>query len=257
MANKQPTREQIAQLKRRAAPINYSNISVNEMGQLQERAALLDQRIVEGYGCIWGQPNQHGEIVLRGAYAKSIAELGPGSNSNYQIKFRDEHGRACALFEVLKEDEIGLYFKTKPLDPVQWCDDLLVQLRSGTINNFSNGFKYIWDKIEYDSENDLLVITEARLFEISAVAIPSDMNTFAVRTAEEKEFLFDDTEDFILTLPKSMQLDARKLISRYNSLIAVEPLAQRQQHLPKDEPKATGIDYAALRAEISQHSLIL
>jgi len=184
------TREQLSQLKKRSAPINYGTVSVNECGMLQERNNLLDQRIVEGYGCIWGSKNDYGEIVVRGAYTKSIKDNGPGSNSNYQIKFRDEHGRACALFEVLIEDEIGLYFKTKPLDNVQWCDDLLVQLRSGTINNFSNGFKFLWDRIEYDAEQDALVILEARLFEISAVAIPADMETFAMRSNENKEILF-------------------------------------------------------------------
>lgn len=247
------TPEQIRQLKKRSAPINYSNVSVNECGELEERAALLDQRIVEGYGCIWGVRNSHGEIFVRGAFAKSIQEMGPGSKSNYHIKFRDEHGRACALFDVLAEDEIGLYFKTKPLDNVQWCDDLLVQLRSGTINNFSNGFKYIWDKIEYDTENDALVILEARLFEVSAVAIPSDTETFALRSAQDPEILFDDTEKFIITLPHSFQLEARHIFARYNSL--KEPVEHRKTPLTT-EPKAAGIDYSALRAELKQNSLL-
>lgn len=254
---KKATQQQISQLKKRSAPINYSTVSVNEMGQLQERASLLNQRIVEGYGCIWGVRNDYGEMVVRGAYAKSIQEMGPGTNSNYQIKFRDEHGRACALFDVLKEDEIGLYFRTKPLDEVQWCDDLLTQLRSGTINNFSNGFKFIWDKIEYDTDNDALVILEARLFEISAVAIPADMETFAIRSIEDVEILNEQTENFIISLPPHKQLEARKLFTRYTSLSQTEPLEQRRKALREEiEPSAAGIDYSALRTEISQHSLL-
>ena len=247
------TPEQIRQLKKRSAPINYSNVSVNQLGQLETRSALLDQRIVEGYGCIWGVRNSHGEIFVRGAFAKSIQEMGPGAQSNYHIKFRDEHGRACALFDTLIEDEIGLYFKTKPLDDVQWANDLLVQLRSGTINNFSNGFRYIWDKIEYDTENDALVILEARLFEISAVAIPSDLETFACRAAEDPEKLFDDTEEFIITLPRAIQLEARRIFARYTSL--KEPVEQRNIPLAT-EPNATGIDFFALRAELKQNSLL-
>jgi uncharacterized protein len=248
------TQEQIRQLKRRSAPINYSNVSVNQCGELESRSALLDERIVEGYGCIWGVKNSHGEIFLRGAFSKSIQEMGPGATSSYHIKFRDEHGRACALFDVLIEDEIGLYFKTKPLDAVQWADDLLVQLRSGTINNFSNGFRYIWDKIEYDTEQDALVIIEARLFEISAVAIPSDLATYACRSADDFENLLDETEKFIITLPRAIQLEARKIFARYTSL--AEPVEHRNTPLD-NEPNAEGdIDYSALIAELKTRSVI-
>lgn len=239
--------KRINERKASAMPIAYSNVSVNELGQLQERSALLDQRIVEGYGCIWGQKNSHGEIFVRGCFAKSISENGPQSNANYQIKFRDEHGRACALFETLIEDEIGLYFRTKPLDNVQWCNDLLTQLRSGTINNFSNGFKYVWDKVEWNDDDDALMLIEARLFEISAVAIPSDMATFAIRSAEEPEYLQEETEDFIYSLPKSKQLECRKIIARNISLALQEkPQPPKALHLEADKPEERGIDYKFL-----------
>ena len=253
MANK-ITAQQLQQLKHRSAPINYSSLSVDESGVLQERSALLDQRIVEGYGVIWGNPNEHGEMFVRGSFAKSIKDNGPGSNANYQLKLRDEHGRACALFDVLIEDEIGLYFRTKPLDAVEWCDDLLVQLRSGTINNFSLGFKYLWDKIQYDEANDCMVILEARLFEISAVAIPSDMATFALRSTETKETLIDDTETFINKLPITVQLEARKIFAIYKSLSEVEPVQVAPLEIPKPIEKR-GIDYVALIGHVKQLSI--
>lgn len=249
MKQKLLNHQKINERKNKAMPIAYSNVSVNELGQLQERSQLLDQRVVEGYGCIWGSINSHGEMFVKGSFAKSITENGPGSNAKYELKFRDEHGRACALFEVLKEDEIGLYFRTKPLDNVQWANDLLVQLRSGTINNFSNGFKYIWDKVEWDDENDCLVMLEARLYEISAVAIPSDMETFAIRSIEEAEYVTEDTEEFIDSLPKSKQLECRKIIARNISLAQqVEPSEIKGRTLKKAEikPKKSSIDYKYL-----------
>lgn len=249
------TPQQIAELKKRAAPINYSSVSVSDMGTLEKRSALLDQRIVEGYGCIWGVVNDYNEMFVRGCFSRSITDLGPGSNSNYQIKFRDEHGRACALFDALQEDETGLYFRTKPLDNVQWCDDLLVQLRSGTINNFSNGFKYIWDRVEWSEDDNCLVLLEARLFEISAVAIPSDIETFAIRSAEEKETLLDETEEFIIQLPKNKQLEARKMFARYKSLNEVSPPEQRHQAPNYVKPVEAGIDYQWLLTAIKETSL--
>ena len=217
------------------------SISFNDIPNFEIRESLIDQRIIEGYAVIWGSVNSHREKFTRGAFAKSIRELGPSSNSNFKIKFRDEHGRACSLFAELEENEIGLRFKTKPLDPVQWADDVLVQVRSGTINNFSIGFAYVWDKVEYDEANDVIVVNEAKLFEISSVAIPSEMESFAVRSLITEEQLIDDTERFIDELPKSFQLRCRKLFSKYMTLYNSEPhereLALKNKRAVKNKVK--------------------
>lgn len=238
----------ILELKKRATPISYSSVSVNELGELNERESLLDKRIVEGYGCVWGKVNMHGERFFKGAWAKSIKDNGPGSNANFEIKFRDEHGRACALFDELIEDDYGLYFRTKPLDDVSWCDDLLVQLRSKTINNFSDGFNYIFKEgaMKWNDKDECIDIFEARLFEISATAIPSDMSTFAIRSATTVEDLFDLTEDFIRGLPRKDQLQARKIFDLQKSLSIVEPFEQetRNTTLDNEQPTEKGkVDY--------------
>ncbi len=146
----------IQQFQKREAPINYSNLQINAGGMLEERKSKtadysesLDKRIVKGYAVIWGSKNDYQE--------------------RYKIKFRDRHGKSCSLFASIIEDDIGLYFETLPLDNVQWANDLLVQLKSGTINNFSIGFKHVWDRVEWDDEEDCMVNLEIRLFEISAV----------------------------------------------------------------------------------------
>lgn len=240
--------QKIEDLKKKSNPINYCALSVDKAGKLKERENLLSKRIVEGYASIWKSKNDYSEIFLRGAFKKSISENGPGSKANYQLKFRDEHGRACSLFEEIKEDEIGLYFKTVPLDDVTWSDDLLTQLRSGTINNFSIGFKRQWDMMEWDDEQDAIIVKECRLFEISAVAIPADMQTFAMRNIEEKEYVEDDVEFFINSLPRSKQFEARKLFTRCMTLVSDDkPLEEVRQALQSQtKPARKGIDYKFL-----------
>ena len=56
----------IEELKKRAAPIAYSTSFVDSQGNLQERQSLIDQRIVEGYGVIWGQI-----ICIRNGFLKA------------------------------------------------------------------------------------------------------------------------------------------------------------------------------------------
>jgi HK97 family phage prohead protease len=208
---------------------------------------LLDQRIVRGYSSLWTSKNSHREMFLRGAYAKSIDERGPGSNSAQQIKFLRQHNQSdpLSLFEEIQEDEIGLKFRTKPLDPVDSADRVLVQLRSGTLNNYSNGFLPVWDKAEYDDKTDTIIYAEAKLFEISTVGLASDASTFTIRNLdefnEEELNLNDEVEYYIKTLPRQLQLEARFLFARQKTLYEMKP----QTALPKPEPPkaALNLDY--------------
>lgn len=245
---------QIRKQAKSAAPISYINVQISSIEErLQKRKSLLDERIVEGYAVLWSSVNDYSERFVKGCFTKSISDIGPGSNSAYKIKFRDRHGKSCGLFEVLKEDEIGLYFKTKPLDNVPWADDLLTQLKSGTINNFSIGFRHVWDKIEWDDENDCMINLEAYLYEISAVDIPSDMGTYAVRGTEEIEYLSEDVEDFIESLPKSKQLDARKIITRCLSLSNEEQEETNEvRSLKKRKQVTKKIDYSLAARELEK-----
>lgn len=237
----------IQERKRAAAPITYSTNTIETRDA--EFLTLLDQRIVRGYGCIWGTKNLHGERFHKGVFERSIRENGPGSGAAFEIKFRDEHGRAMSLFEELREDSVGLYFKTKPLDAVAWADDFLTQLRSSTINNFSNGFRYIFERnaMIWNDAEETLEMYEARLLEISGVAIPSDMETYAVRNAEENELLYEETEAFIHKVPRKDQLELRKLIARHKSQNDALALDQQMKDLKKRHtPVEKGIDFEYL-----------
>lgn len=233
--------KKIEEFKKRQTPISFANFEIAER-KADNFESLLDKRIVSGYGVIWGAKNGHGEKFVKGAFARSITELGPNANSTYKIKFRDRHGKACSLFAELVEDDIGLFFKTTPLDDVSWANDLLVQIRSGTINNFSIGFRFIWDKVEWDEEDDCLVIIEARLFEVSAVDVPSDTATYVCRSAEDHETLNDDIEEFIASIPKPRQLAARHILTRCMALAQEEQPDAKTRALQNDKQPKGGID---------------
>jgi HK97 family phage prohead protease len=244
----------IIELKRRAAPIQYSSSTISKDGKLEKFSDLLEERIVCGYGCVWGSTNNHKERFHKGAFERSIKENGPGSGASYEIKFRDNHGRAMALFEELREDEVGLFFRTKPLDNVSWADDALTQLKSGTINNFSNGFLPIFERgaIEWNEKEELVEFFQARLFEISTAYIPSDFSTFALRNVEEEEeLLYEETESFIKSLPKKSQLELRRLIARHKSL-AQDDTSEQIEELKDEKPmEKRGIDYNYLTQNFS------
>jgi HK97 family phage prohead protease len=226
----------IKEIKRRAAPINYRALSINAAGELvSSYAADLDNGIVNGYGTQFKDPNEYRELFIKGSFAKSINERGPGTNSSYEIKFLNQHKQddALALFETVNEDDYGLRFRTKPLDDrdieVSSAASILRKLKSRTLNNFSIGFDYVWDKMEYDDKNDIIVIKEAQLYEISVVSIPADMGAYAIRSVEQLEELYDEAEILIAKLPRTLRAEARELFARHKALIKAEPFESAAQ----------------------------
>lgn len=236
----------IKELKRRAAPINYSNVAVNVRGKLEgDFLSDLDKRIVSGYLLVWGSINMHGEMFLRGCASKSINDRGPNSNANYKLTFLNQHrqGEPLAIFAELEEDDYGLRFRTKPLDMVPWADHVLTQVRSGTLNQFSAGFDYIWQQTEWDDAKDCIVCKEIDLFEGSIVTIGSEVGTYVIRSKDDADCLFDEIETFIKTLPRKDQLQARQYFTQLKSLTDLEPLNQDEALQERSKPAKNAIDY--------------
>lgn len=241
----------IQELKQRSAPITFSNIGMEERGGLLANGSDFEKRILAGYLFVWNVPNLSREVMIKGSCAKSLEARGVDSNAKYKITMLWQHKQddPIGMFDELYEDDYGLRFRTKPLDDVPNADRAIKQIQSGTINQFSGGFKYVWDKMEYDENSDLIIMKEINLFEGSVATIGDQQETFVIRSLDQLEDLTDDTEDFINTIPRSLQLQARNLFARHKSLVDFEPLEQRMKTLEKHEPnedKGKKIDYSYL-----------
>lgn len=229
----------IKELQLRAAPINYSSTVVDAKGNLTE-----DETGGKAYFCVWGKRDTYGTAFMKGCFSKSISERGPESSANQKIAFcwqhdvRDPIGR----FLVLREDETGLYgeWEFDDVEAVPSAKRAKSQIRSGTINGYSFGFEYIWDKMEYDEQSDTILVKEAELYEGSPVTFAAIRETKTIRSIvefdSEKSILDEDTNEFIKTIPRSKQLELRQLIARQISLAKVKPDELRQHPLNPNEP---------------------
>lgn len=236
----------VKELQQRAAAVNYSSVSVNERGELSnDFASDLEKRIISGYLLRWGTINMHGERFMKGCAAKSIADRGPASNANYKLTFLNQHRQYEALcqFDELVEDDYGLRFRSKPLDEVPWADHVLTQVRSGTLNQFSAGFDYVWPKTEWNERDECIECKEIDLFEGSVVTIGSEVGTYVIRSREEQDMLHEEIASFIKTLPRKDQLQARQYFAQLKALIPTEPLEQRMKALHQEQPPKNGFDF--------------
>lgn len=231
-------------------PISYSNVKFDHRAKVG-----TDSRLIKAYHAVWGVPDDYGTVAVKGCFSKSIQERGPQSMAKQKILTLYMHDQSDPLCvpKVLVEDDYGLYAEWEP-DEVPSGDRTVMQVRSGTINQFSYGFNYVWDKMTYDEKTGLVYMNECELYEISPVSFGSNRETFAVRSVEEleKDFidLQEETEYFIKSIPRKQQLELRQLITRHISLSKVEPLELRQKALENKEPVESGLNYNELLNEL-------
>jgi len=241
----------ILELKKRSAPIKFSNLSVGSDGTIGDAVESdFDGRIVAGYGVMWNSVNDYRERFHKGSASKSINERGPQSRAKMPIKMLNFHNQKepLALFDELSESEEGLYFRSKPFDEVDYADRMLIHLRNKTVDNFSIGWNPVWDKLDYNETEDTLEVLEMELYEISPVSLASDSNTYAMRNKADKDDaileLTDEINYFIKHLPRDVQLEARNLFARHKTLLETEPPDEIMKALMKRKPaKKTAVDY--------------
>lgn len=154
------------------------SVKTKSIGKQYKRSAFeiksmsLGSRTISGYAAIFGVKDAASDILVKGCFAKSIAERGPESQANNKIIFLWMHNMSEPIGRVTKliEDDKGLYFEAV-IDDIPLGDRAIKQMESGTINQFSIGYTYVWDKVEYDDKMDAYIVKEVVLYELSAVSI--------------------------------------------------------------------------------------
>jgi len=171
----------------------------------------------------FGNRDDDGDVVHKGAFAKSLAERGVDADTPRKIAYLKYHDmqQPLGVFKELFETDRGLE-AVGVIDRTQFGDDTLVQIQSGTLNQHSIGFEYVWDKMEYDEEEDTFHIKELNLWEGSLVKLGVNENTPIVEVrgkfTDAAAEIFDDLEKHLKSIEYKSQFDIRKIFSRLLAL---------------------------------------
>ena len=202
-----------------------------------------ESRTISGYAAIFNNRDKAGDILLKGCFAKSIQDRGPESQANDKIIMLWQHDQhePIGKISVLTEDEKGLYFEAV-IDDVERGNQAIKQLESGTLNQFSIGYSYVWEKCEYDQESDAFIVKEVVLYEISVVSIGCNGETEYLGLKSEStdpyEELKNEIESAIKGLPIRKKEEIQTLVRKALSLGQFKPEAPRKAVEPLEEVKA-------------------
>lgn len=132
----------------------------------------LQQREFAGYGSVFGNTDLGGDIVVRGAFARTLAEKKRDRQLPAMFWMHDP-SRVPGKWLDMEEDKHGLAVKGE-LAETPLGDEIRTLLKMEAVRGLSIG--YIPKDVDYDKEGNRL-IKEVDLWEVSVVSLP--MNPLA------------------------------------------------------------------------------
>lgn len=218
-----------------------------------------ETRKVSGFLAAFNNVDSMGDMLIKGCFAKSISERGPASTTHGKIAYLWMHqmDEPIGHFTKLEETEEGLYFEAY-VDKVEKGDEVLEQYASGTLNQHSIGYRYVWDKCKFETRKgpdgedmQVFVCYELKLFEGSVVTLGANENTpftgfKSDQIEDERKKLIRETETFVKDLDPEQQYKIRQLISKHIALHE----ADSEPGKPLPEPVEPQTDYSKVAKAI-------
>ncbi len=130
--------------------------------------SVTEDSVIAGYASLFGEVDQGGDIVQKGAYVASIAAL---STKRQRVKMLWQHDPAqpIGVWDEVREDDRGLWVKGRLLDSTQKGREAAALIAAGAIDGLSIGYR-----TTKASKNDKgqRLLTELELWEVSLVTFP-------------------------------------------------------------------------------------
>ncbi len=139
--------------------------------------ANVEERTFEGYAAAYGNVDEDGDIIQKGAFAKSLQEAFPAGR--IKVLYQHEWDKPIGMPIEMREDDRGLYVKAR-ISKTRTGDETLELMRDGVLDRMSVGFRIPTGKSDI-RDDGVRVIREGALMEFSVVTFPA--NEAAVITA--------------------------------------------------------------------------
>lgn len=124
----------------------------------------VDDLVIEGYASLFGQTDQGGDVVEKGAYARSLAKGG-----GVKMLWQHDPAQPIGVWDELREDARGLWVKGRLLDGVARGREAAALIAAGAIDGLSIGYRTV---TAAKNSKGARVLTELELWEVSLVTFP-------------------------------------------------------------------------------------
>lgn len=169
---------------------HYAHCGIVKAQDVKEDGAFT------GYAAVFGNVDQGGDMILKGAFADTIKERAGKIRVLWNHSSADPIGSPTHL----SEDDNGLFVRGQLNQEVQRGREARALMKAGDVEGMSIGFRVAKNGAEFDEDTGVFKISKIILREFSIVTFP--MNELAVATGIKSELsgiqTVRDFEEFLL-----------------------------------------------------------
>ncbi|WP_171179421.1 HK97 family phage prohead protease [Ruegeria sp. HKCCD8929] len=129
---------------------------------------VTDDAVIEGYASLFGQTDQGGDNVQKGAYRASLKGL-EAAGQRVKMLWQHDPAQPIGVWDEVREDETGLWVKGRLLESTQTGREAAALIKAGAIDGLSIGYR---TRRAVKNEKGQRLLTELELWEVSLVTFP-------------------------------------------------------------------------------------
>lgn len=146
----------------------------------------------EGYASVFGNADLGNDVVVEGAFSKSIARRGA---KGVKMLYQHDAKQPIGVYDEITEDERGLRVKGRLALGTQRGREVYELMKMGAIDGLSIGYRVDAKGYDYDDKRKRRYLKSVDLMEISAVTFP--MNPKARVQAVKSDRTIREWESFL------------------------------------------------------------
>ena len=123
-----------------------------------------------GYASVFNIEDSYKDIILPNAFEETLRER--DVKKNVKLLWQHSAEEPIGFFDVIKEDNVGLYVEGKILLDVDKGKEAYSLIKNGAISGLSIGYNV--KKAKHNSQDGTRIISAVDLWEISVVTFPAN-----------------------------------------------------------------------------------
>lgn len=185
-----------------------------------EIKAVSDTGAFEGYGSVFNVKDSYDDIVVKGAFADSLAVHG-AKGSMPALLWQHDSDEPIGVYVEMREDDTGLFVKGQLALKTQRGAEAYELLKMKAISGMSIG--YVTREDSYDRVTGVNTLKKLDLWEVSLVTFPAntEARVSGVKSIEEAITDLKSAEQYLRDVGMSRQ-EAKTFVSRLKGMLLRE-----------------------------------
>jgi len=146
----------------------YGHNLERKLCQIGHHVEMDADATIAGYASLFGEVDQGGDIVTKGAYTASLNRL-EACRTKVKLLWQHDPAMPIGVWDEVREDERGLYVKGRLLTETRQGFEAAALIKAGALDGLSIGYRTV--KAERDAKGRRH-LAELELWEVSLVTFP-------------------------------------------------------------------------------------